>query len=114
MNELLHRVLLNQKENLQDEVLSQLSELNLLGNSTPEELEMTGEEMATAMKNSAALIDDYNFTMKKMDRWLHFFERGETPDEAAVFGEMPWLQDNYNWLKEKEVIGIAKKNNIAN
>ncbi len=109
MNELLHHVLLNQKENLQDAVLSQLSEMNLLDNCTPEELDMTGEEMATAMKSSAAFIDGYNITLEKMDRWLQFFEKGETPDETAVFTEMPWLQDNYNRLKEKKEMRTTNK-----
>ncbi len=49
----IHQILINKKDDLEDDVLSSLSDLNMLQNFTPEELGMTKEEVeADSKKNS--------------------------------------------------------------
>jgi hypothetical protein len=47
MNRTIKQILLKEQENLEDEILSCLSNLNLLQNLTAEELDMSNEEIET-------------------------------------------------------------------
>ncbi len=76
MGKTIRQILLKEKENLEDEILSCLSNLNILQNFTYEELDMSNEKVEIESKREAANIDSYGLTKQKIEHWLKLMNDG--------------------------------------
>ncbi len=97
MNRTVKQILLKEKENLEDEILSCLSNLNLLQNLTAEELDMSNEEIETESKKEATNIDSYALTKRKIKHWLNLINhKDEQVYIEQIFKDLPWVQERCN------------------
>ncbi len=81
MKKTIHEILLHEKDNLEDEILSCLTELNLLQNFTVEELCMSSEEVAIDSKKEADSIERFASTKGKIEHWLSIINESKEGEE---------------------------------
>lgn len=100
MNRTIKQILLKEQENLEDEILSCLSNLNLLQNLTAEELDMSNEEIETESKKEVANIDRYALTKQRIEHWLDLInDKHEQVYIEQIFKDLPWVQKQYDRLE---------------
>jgi len=95
MTKTMQEILLHEKENLEDEILSCLTNLNLLQNFTAKELGMTIEEVKIDSKKEADRIDEYVSSIGKIEYLLTLvseFKDGEEKYKELIFEELPWIE----------------------
>ncbi len=100
MGKTIRQILLKEKENLEDEILSCLSNLNILQNFTSEELDMSNEKIETESKREAANIDSYALTKQKIEHWLKLMnDEDDEVYKEQIFNDLPWVQKQYDRLE---------------
>ncbi len=88
-------ILEHQSENLQDAVLSCMTNLNLLTNCTPDELDMTKEEMEISLSKEKKMADNFLFSKEKIDYWLEELNKNERDFDVLkveILKELNWLK----------------------
>lgn len=80
-------------ERLQDNILTCMTNLNELDMYTPDELEMTEEEITKAKKKDFDSVENLLDTKKRFDYWIELFDKKEINDEKLdeLFQEFPEL-----------------------
>lgn len=91
----IQEILSHEKDNLEDAILSCLTNLNLLQNFTDRELGMTTEEVKIDSKKEADRIDEYVSSKGKIEHWLTLIDESEDGEEKykeLIFEELPWIE----------------------
>ncbi len=99
----LRQILLIKKDDLEDDILSSLSDINLLVHSTPEELDSTKEKMDNDAKKLVRISEGVGSQIEKINRWLALLtDENEEQHKTAIFEEFPWAKYRYEKTNKEE------------
>ena len=93
--EKINEVLFYESNNLQDAILSSLTNLNILTTFTPEEMDMTQWEIEADIEKEKKVINEFIATKGKMDKWLPIMNENTTVEnfKEQLLQECPWLKN---------------------
>lgn len=96
------KILEHESENLQDAILSCLTNLNLLTTCTPDELDMMKEEMEISKQKEKSVTDDFISTKERIDYWLGELNKNETDFDV----QKELILQEFDWIKYKLKINL--------
>lgn len=95
--ERLEQILEHQSDNLQDAILSCMTNLNLLTTFTPDEIGMTKEQMEISEQKEKSVAEGFIFTKERVDYWIEELNRTEKDFDIQrqhILQEFHWLKIN--------------------
>ena len=94
-NQKIKELLFEESDNLQDAILSCLTNLNLLTTFTPDELGMTEQEIEVEMKNEKAMVDNFIATKQIIDKWLQIINENLDVGNfnERLMEDCPWIEN---------------------
>lgn len=108
----INEILEKEADGLLEEQLACFSELNLLTTFTPDELDMTREEMDIAIQKQKALTDKLVVAKNTIDHWRSMLNANPGSEETykqQIMEECPWLKTRI----EKKILPVTELNHAV-